>query len=71
MIKTMIRSHKHTVHSTTNIELSTILLGRRPTLATDMLLKPEKYFNCELQDEEIEEIKKTRYDDFLKRLNFV
>ena len=52
MIPTMMGSHRHTVHSTTNIEPSAILLGHKPTLATDMLLRSEDYFNRELQDEE-------------------
>ena len=71
MIPTMMGSHRHTVHSTTNIEPSAILLGRKPTLATDMLLRSEDYFNRELQDEEIEEIKNGNYTEILKQLNFV
>ena len=71
MIPTMIGSHRHTVHSTTNIEPSAILLGRKPTLATDMLLRSEDYFNRELQDEEIEEIDNGNYTEILKQLNFV
>jgi len=71
MIPTMMGSHRHTVHSTTNIEPSAILLGRKPTLATDMLLRSEDYFNRELQDEEIEEIENGNYTEILKQLNFV
>ena len=71
MIPTMMGSHRHTVHSTTNIEPSAILLGRKPTLATDMLLRSEDYFNRELQDEEIEEIENRNYTEILKQLNFV
>ena len=37
MIPMMMGSHRHTVHSTMNIEPSAILLGRKPTLSTDML----------------------------------
>ena len=71
MIPTMMGSHRHTVHSTTNIEPSAILLGCKPTLATDMLLRSEDYFNRELQDEEIEEIGNGNYTEILKQLNFV
>ena len=71
MIPTMMGSHRHTVHSTTNIEPSAILLGRKPTLAMDMLLRSEDYFNRELQDEEIEEIENGNYTEILKLLNFV
>ena len=38
MIPTMMGSHRHTVHSTTNIEPSAILLGCKPTLSTDMII---------------------------------
>ena len=71
MIPTMMGSHRHTVHSTTNIEPSAILLGHKPTLATDMLLRSEDYFNRKLQDEEIEEIENGNYTEILKQLNFV
>ena len=71
MIPTMMGSHRHTVHSTTNIDPSAILLGCKPTLATDMLLRSEDYFNRELQDEEIEEIENGNYTEILKQLNFV
>ena len=71
MIPTMMGSHRHTIHLTTNIEPSVILLGRRPTLATDMLLRSEEYLNRELQDEEIEEIENANYNEVLKSLNFV
>ena len=71
MIPTMMGSHRHTVHSTTNIEPSAILLGRKPTLAMNMLLRSEDYFNRELQDEEIEEIENGNYTEILKQLNFV
>ena len=71
MIPTMMGSHRHTVHSTTNIEPSAILLGCKPTLATDMLLRSEDYFKRELQDEEIEEIENGNYTEILKQLNFV
>ena len=71
MIPTMMGSHRHTVHSTTNIEPSAILLGCKPTLAMDMLLRSEDYFNRELQDEEIEEIENGNYTEILKQLNFV
>ena len=67
----MMGSHRHTVHSTTNIEPSAILLGHKPTLATDMLLRSEDYFNRELQDEEIEEIENGNYTEILQQLNFV
>ena len=71
MILTMMGSHRHTVHSTTNIEPSTILLGCKPTLSTDMLLRGDEYFNLELQDEEIEEIDNRNYAEILTQLNFV
>ena len=71
MILTMMGSHRHTVHSTTNIEPSAILLGRKPTLSTDMLLRSDDYLNRELQDEEIEEIKNRNYTEILKQLNLV
>ena len=71
MIPTMTGSHRHTVHCTTNIEPSAILLGRKPTLATDMMLRSEDYFNRELQDEEIEEMDNGNYTEILKQLNFV
>ena len=48
MILMMMGSHRHTVHSTTNIEPSAILLGHEPTLSSDMLLRGDKYFNPEL-----------------------
>ena len=74
----MMGSHRHTVHSTTNIELSAtniepsaILLGRKPTLSTDMLLRSDDYLNRELQDEEIEEIENRNYTEILKQLNLV
>ena len=59
------------VHSTTNIKPSAILLGHKPTLATDMLLRSDDYLNRELQDEEIEEIENRNYTEILKQLNFV
>ena len=68
MIPTMMGSHRHTVHSTTNIEPSAILLGRKPTLSTDMLLRSDDYLNRELQDEEIEN---RNYTEILKQLNLV
>ena len=71
MIPTMMGSHRHTVHSTTNIEPSAILLGCKQTLAMDMLLRSKDYFNRELQDEEIEEIDNGNYTEILKQLNFV
>ena len=71
MIPTMMGSHRHTVHSTTNIELSAILLGCKPTLSTDTLLRSDDYLNRELQDEEIEEIKNRNYTEILKQLNLV
>ena len=71
MIPTMMGSHRHTVHSTTNIEPSAILLGCKPTLSTDMLLRSDDYLNRELQDEEIEEIENRNYTEILKQLNFV
>ena len=71
MILTMMGSHRHTVHSTTNIEPSAILLGRKPTLSTDMLLRSDDYLNRELQDEEIEEIENRNYTEILKQLNLV
>ena len=71
MILTMMGSHRHTVHSMTNIEPSAILLGRKPTLSMDMLLRSDDYLNRELQDEEIEEIANRNYTEILKRLNLV
>ena len=71
MIPTMMGSHRHTVHSTTNIEPSAILLGCKPTLSTDMLLRSDDYLNRELQDEEIEEIENRNYPEILKQLNLV
>ena len=71
MIPMMMRSHRHTVHSTTNIEPSAILLGHKITLSMDMLLRSEDYLNRELQDEKIEEIKNRNYTEILKQLNFV
>ena len=71
MIPTMMGSHRHTVHSTTNIEPSAILLGHKPTLSMDMLLRSDDYLNRELQDEEIEEIENRNYTEILKRLNLV
>ena len=71
MIPTMMGSHRHTVHSTTNIEPSAILLGRKPTLAMDMLLRSGDYFNRELQDEEIKQIENGNYTEILQQLNFV
>ena len=71
MIPMMMGSHRHTVHSTTNIELSAILLGRKPTLSMDMLLRSDDYLNRELQDEEIEEIENRNYTEILKQLNLV
>ena len=71
MILMMMGSHRHTVHSTTNIEPSAILLGHKPTMSTDMLLRGDKYFNLELQDEEIEEIDNRNYAEILTQLNFV
>ena len=59
MILMMMGSHRHTVHSTTNIE------------QTDMLLRSDDYLNRELQDEEIEEIENRNYTEILKRLNLV
>ena len=71
MIPTMMGSHRHTVHSTTNIEPSAILLGCKPTLSTDMLLRSDDYLNRELQDEEIKEIENRNYTEILKQLNLV
>ena len=71
MILMMMGSHRHTVHSTMNIEPSAILLGRKPTLSTDMLLRGDEYFNLKLQDEEIEEIDNRNYAEILTQLNFV
>ena len=71
MIPMMMGSHRHTVHSTTNIEPSAILLGHKPTLSTDMLLRGDEYFNLKLQDEEIEEIDNRNYAEILTQLNFV
>ena len=66
MIPMMMGSHRYTVHSTTNIEPSAILLGHKPRLAMDMLLRSKDYFNRELQDEEIEEIENGNYTEILK-----
>ena len=71
MIPTMMGSHRHTVHSTTKIEPSAILLGRKPTLSTDMLLRSDEYFSTELQDEEVEEIENRDYTEILAQLKFV
>ena len=71
MIPMMMGSHRHTVHSTTNIKPSAILLGCKPTLSMDMFLRSDDYLNRELQDEEIEEIKNRNYTEILKRLNLV
>ena len=71
MIPTIMGSHRHTVHSTTNIELSAILLGCKLTLSMDMLLRSDDYLNRELQDEEIEEIENRNYTEILKQLNLV
>ena len=71
MILTMMGSHRHTVHSMTNIEPSAILLGCKPTLSMDMLLRSDDYLNRELQDEEIKEIKNRNYTEILKQLNLV
>ncbi|MCG8623183.1 MAG: DDE-type integrase/transposase/recombinase, partial [Proteobacteria bacterium] len=71
MIPTMMASHRHTVHTSTNIEPSAILLGRRPTLATDMKLKSDEYFTQELQDYEIENIENTDYNKVLSSFNFI
>ena len=71
MILTMMGSHRHTVHSMTNIELSAILLGHKPKLSMDMLLRSDDYLNRELQDEEIEEIENRNYTEILKQLNLV
>ena len=71
IILTMMGSHRHTVHSTTNIEPSAILLGHKPTLSTDVLLRSNEYFNLKLQNEEIEEIDNRNYAEILTQLNFV
>ena len=71
MIPTMMASHRHTVHSTTNIEPSAMLLGRKPTLAVDMMLKNEEFFNRELEDYEIEEIESRDYGKVLKNFNLI
>ena len=71
MILTMMGNHRHTVHSMTNIEPSAILLGCKPTLSMDMLLRSDDYLNRELQDEEIEEIENRNYTEILKQLNLV
>ena len=68
MIPTMMASHQHTVHATTNCEPSAILLGQRPTLSTDMKLKKDEFFMKELQDSEVEEIESINYDDVLQSL---
>ena len=70
MIPTMMGSHRHTVNSTTNIEPSAILLGRKPTLARNMLLRSKDYFNRELQDEEIEEIENGKLHRNTKTVEF-
>ena len=71
MIPTMMASHRHTVHFTTNIEPSAMLLGRKPTLAVDMMLKNEEFFNRELEDYEIEEIESRDYGKVLKNFNLI
>ena len=71
MILMMMGSHRHTVHSTTNIEPSAILLGCKLTLSTNMLLQGDEYFNLKLLDEEIEEIDNRNYAAILTQLNFV
>ena len=71
MIPTMMASHRHTVHSLTNIKPSAILLGRRPTLATDMKLKSDDYFQKELDDKETEKIENVDYKQVLRRFNFI
>ena len=71
MILMMMGNHRHTVHSTTNIEPSAIFLGCKPTLSMDMLLRSDDYLNRELQDEEIEKIENRNYTEILKELNFV
>ena len=58
-------------HSSTSIESSTILLGRKPLLFAHLLLKSKEYFTKELQDEEIEEIENTDFIEVLQRLNYV
>ena len=71
MIPTMMASHRHTFHSSTNVEPSTILLGRRPTLATDMKLRSDEYFERELDDKEIEERENMDYKKVLGKFNSV
>ena len=71
MILMIMGSHRHTVHSMTNIELSAILLEHKPTLSMDMLLRSDDYLNKELQDEEIKEIENRNYTEVLKQLNLV
>ena len=71
MIPRMMASHRHTVHSTTNIEPSAMLLGQKPTLAVDMMLKNEEFFNRELEDYEIEEIESRDYGKVLKNFNLI
>ena len=43
MIPMMMGSHRHIVHSMTNIEPSAILLGQKPTFSMDMLLRSDDY----------------------------
>ena len=71
MIPTMMASHRHTVHSTMNIEPNAMLLGRKPTLAVNMMLKNEEFFNRELEDYEIEEIESRDYGKVLKNFNLI
>ena len=71
MIPTMMASHRHTVHSSTNVEPSTILLGRRSNLATDMKLRSDEYFERELNNKEIEQIENVDYKKVLGKFNFV
>ena len=71
MIPTMMASHRHTVHSSTNVEPSAILLERRPNLATDMKLRSDEYFKRELNDKEIEQIENVDYKKVLGNFNFV
>ena len=71
MIPTMMASHRHTVHSSTNVEVSTILQGKRPNLATDMKLRSDEYFERGLNDQEIEQIENVDYKKVLGNFNFV
>ena len=71
MIPTMMVSHRHTVHSTTNCEPSSMLLGRKPTLAVNMLLKPDDFFERELENDEVEEIEKRNYEEVLKNFTWI